>query len=173
VHFATLGVAAEPPVQVVRLNNLPFFNMMFLTEQTLLGVGFDFNPTLLNNSSSKGNVFLIDQLTIFLFSICPLSGHWEFNSVLDKVDEKANVAEDTGSSVSKARELFRSKTVRGQDVKSDTDVLKTKHERLITHVRNAGARNGAISMVSTTGLDGKLVLWNLASLDVNFSKLSL
>lgn len=152
VHFATLGVSAEPPVQVVRLNDLPFSSLLFLNEHALLGAGYDFNPTVITNSK----------------------GQWAFNSVLDKAEEKTAAADEGASNTSRARELFKSKTARGQDIKSDCDVLKTKHERQITHIRNAaGSRNGSISSVSTTGMDGKLVMWNLSSLEATFSKLSL
>lgn len=52
VHFATMGVAAEPPVQTIRLNGLPFSSLLFLNENVILGAGYDFNPTLL--ASSQG-----------------------------------------------------------------------------------------------------------------------
>lgn len=186
VHFATMGVAAEPPVQVVRLNDLPFTSLLFLNESALLGAGYDFNPTLITSSQgtvvslslylsplrTHSHTFIFFSLLLFLF-FCIL-GQWSFNSVLDKTDEKSAAASDEGtSSVSRARELFKSKTVRGQDIKADTDTLKTKHERLITHIRNAGPARGKVSTVSTTGMDGKLVMWNLSSLDAAFSKLSL
>jgi actin related protein 2/3 complex subunit 1A/1B len=109
-----------------------------------------------------------------IFSIFFHVGTWSFHSVLDKSEEKSSAASDEGTSnVSRARELFKSKTIRGQDIKADTDVLKTKHERLITHVRNAGTGPSKISKVSTTGMDGKLVMWNLSTLESAFSKLSL
>ncbi len=164
-----MGVAAEPPVQIVRLNDLPFSSLLFINENVLLGAGYDFNPTLI--AATNGKLYLAESTPyLILFAV----GHWAYHSVLDKADDKsASASDENTSSVSRARELFKSKTVRGQDIKADADVLKTKHERLITHIRHAGPARGKITTVSTTGMDGRLVTWNLSSLESSFAKLSL
>jgi actin related protein 2/3 complex subunit 1A/1B len=124
---------------------------MFLSEVAIVGVGHDFNPALFNSTKGK----------------------WDFYSYVDKVDDvSAPAALESASSVSKARELFKSKTVRGQDMKSDSDALKTKHERLVNSLCNATAGRGAITTISTTGYDGKLIKWNLPSLNIAFSSMS-
>ena len=125
---------------------------MFLTESVLLGAGHDFNPTIVSWSNSKGG--------------------WAVNSQIDR--EEAAAASEEGSNVSKARELFRSKTVRGQESKADSDILKTKHERCITCICNATPAGSAeVNVVSTTSTDGKLVMWNFPSLDINFANLNI
>jgi actin related protein 2/3 complex, subunit 1A/1B len=58
VYFATLGVAAEPPVQVVRLNDLPICTLLFLSEKAIVCGGHDFNPLILTRSANKGKVIL-------------------------------------------------------------------------------------------------------------------
>ena len=80
--------------------------------------------------------------------------------------------------VSAARELFKNKTVRGQDIKTDTDTLKTLHERPITLIQDATpdwktTRHGkkAVYTISTSSLDGKLVVWDLPTLEIDMAAL--
>ena len=101
-------------------------------------------------------------------------GQWSFHSRVDR--EAENTATETAdqSNVSKARELFRNKTVRGQEGKTDSDTLKTKHDRAISDMRVASNDGSAqITQVSTSGLDGRLVIWNLPSIEAQFSKLGI
>lgn len=75
--------------------------------------------------------------------------------------------------MNKARELFKNKTVRGIDTKSD-EGLKTAHERAVTCICNASPiKGGKTTVLSTTGLDGKLVMWNLPSLSADFATLAI
>jgi hypothetical protein len=79
--------------------------------------------------------------------------------------------------VSAARELFRNKTSRGQDIKNDTDTLRTVHERAITVLQDATlpgtAKPGKVLRVSSSSLDGRLVVWDLPSLDIDMATLGL
>jgi actin related protein 2/3 complex subunit 1A/1B len=153
VYVATFGVAAETPVQVVRLPDLPFTTLMFLTEKAFVGAGYDFNPAVYKLSN----------------------GTWAFHGLVDEGDASASSASAAAetSNAARARELFRAKTVRGQDGKADSDILKTKHERYISCLQNATRGAGPITTISTSASDGKLVQWNLQSLDAKFSQLSL
>lgn len=104
------------------------------------------------------------------------AGGWSFFCNVDKEDKGDNTPVAT-SGVGAARELFRNKTVRGQDIKNDTDTLKTLHERPITLLQDAslpgtGSNAGrGISRISTSSLDGKLVIWDLPSLDISMASL--
>lgn len=155
VYVATFGVSAEPPVQIIRLSDLPFATLLFLNEQSFVGAGYDFNPAI--------------------FKFQRGTNSWAFHANVDNVDAAASSAVTSETSnASRARELFKAKTVRGQDVKADSDVLKTKHERYISCLQDAskGNRAGLVTTISTSSTDGKLILWNLESLDVKFSQLS-
>jgi len=154
VHFANLTEGAEPVVKTVRLNDLPFTSVLFLNEGLVLGAGYDFNASLIAFSKSTGK--------------------WSFHSRLDRESDSAASADAVeASAVSKARELFKSKSRTGQDARADSDTLKTKHERPITCLRNSSQNNGKITSVSTSGLDGKLIVWNLPSIEVNFANLGI
>ena len=97
---------------------------------------------------------------------------------MDKEEVKASGsgAAATGG-VSAARELFRNKTVRGQDIKNDTDTLKTLHERPITLIQDATpvwktkAGQKAVYTISTSSLDGKLLVWDLPTLEIDMAAL--
>ena len=52
----------------------------------------------------------------------------------------------------------------GQDKKKDGDVLNTTHENVINCIRHAGPTGGSISSISTSSLDGKLVVWNFSDI---------
>lgn len=153
LYVATFGVAAEPPVQIIRLRHLPLCSLIFIAENVIAGAGHDFNPALYKLSRQ---------------------GTWAFHCYLDSSDASSTAGDTEQSNTSRARELFKAKTIRGQDVKSDTDVLKTKHERAINSIREASNDGGrTISTLSTSSVDGKLIVWNLENLDVNFSQLTL
>ena len=49
--------------------------------------------------------------------------------------------------------------------------LFTVHQNTITSVRPYEGRGGAISKVTTTGVDGKLVIWNVGSITALTAKL--
>jgi hypothetical protein len=72
------------------------------------------------------------------------------------------------SGASAARELFKSKTTRGKDAKSDSDGLKTRHESCITCLNAVTP-----TKYSTSGLDGKLIQWDLPALEMSMATLGL
>lgn len=87
--------------------------------------------------------------------------------------QKQNEPAEAMSNVNKARELFKNKTVRGIDVKAD-DGLKTAHERAVTCIADASPiKGGKTTVLSTSGLDGRLVVWNLPSLSADFANLAI
>jgi hypothetical protein len=68
------------------------------------------------------------------------------------------------------RELFKNKTARGQESSSESDILWTKHENAI---RNITKMPG--SKFASSGLDGRVVVWDLAqaSLGTNMASLGI
>jgi len=159
IHFASLNTysPAAPEtsvvVRTVRLNELPVCNLLFLNENAVVGAGHDFNPMIFTNNKS--------------------TGEWSFFCNVDKA-ATAGAVEVAAGGVNAARELFKNKTTRGQDLKSDSDTLKTTHERPITTMQDASLRKGkAVTRISTSGLDGKVVIWDLPSLELNLAALGI
>ena len=80
---------------------------------------------------------------------------------------------DPTSGVAAARALFQSKASRGQGVTSSTQKTSAlQHSRAITGISIA---RGDQTMLTTSSLDGKIVLWDLQStmLSIDASNLKL
>lgn len=102
------------------------------------------------------------------------TGGWSFFCHLDKEDSKAGANSPAAGGVSAARELFKNKTARGQDNKNDTDTLRTLHERAITLIQDASLKStGGVTRISTSSLDGKLIVWDLPALEIDMATLGL
>lgn len=72
-----------------------------------------------------------------------------------------------------ARAMFKSKSVKGQDSKPDTDTLWTKHESAITGLTIVSPNNQEPTIISTSALDGRIVVWDLPLLDVDVGSMSI
>lgn len=66
------------------------------------------------------------------------------------------------------RALFQNKAKLGQDNAQDLDSLWTSHEGAISDISVMSS-----SKLSTAGLDGKIVVWDLPQLDIAMSSLGL
>jgi hypothetical protein len=64
--------------------------------------------------------------------------------------------------------LFQNKTARGQDGKADDDELWTSHESAITSIAVVNRTS-----ISTSGLDGRIIVWDLPSLNIAMGSLGL
>lgn len=135
IHFVNIAEGSDPAPQCIRFPDMPLSCVMFASDQYLLGGGHDFNPV----------VFKLDN------------GTWSFKR---KLDEKKTAIESTNSSVGAARALFQNKTRTGQDAKADGDTLWTQHENVITCISR-----GKEGTLMTSSLDGKVVLWNAATVE--------
>ncbi|RHY05155.1 hypothetical protein DYB28_002201 [Aphanomyces astaci] len=76
------------------------------------------------------------------------------------------------------RKLWDSKVSRGQSAEAtsgDKGALWTKHENTITSIQvlKKAASNGHVTEFSTSGLDGRVVTWNVNSLNLDLAKLRL
>ena len=67
------------------------------------------------------------------------------------------------------RALFQNKSTRGQETQAEGDVLWTKHESCIRTL----TKMGGPSKMASSGLDGRVVVWDLAQADVGVSMASL
>jgi len=77
---------------------------------------------------------------------------WELTDRIDKGKSKS-VSENS------AMDMFKKMASRAQ---TTTDVeLNSWHQNTITSVRVFDSRMGRVNMFSTTGVDGKLVIWRI------------
>jgi actin related protein 2/3 complex subunit 1A/1B len=137
LHFASL-TSSKPQVQDINQNGLPFMDITFTDENTLVGVGFDMNPTVYSGAGGK----------------------WAFKSVLDTGDKKKPAAAPSSSSAAgAAAALWRNADSRGVGVGSEIGPSSdptTRHTNAISNVRVVGAGE-----LSTCGIDGRVLFWKV------------
>ena len=145
IHFASF--ASNPPaVQVIKTPDLPLFRLMFLSDSCLVGGGHEMVPVLYHNTNM-----------------------WSQHSKLDSATAGASVVaeEKKSSNSAAARNIFQSKTARGQDAAAQGDKLMTRHENCITCIQNLSPNAAQCTKFSTSGLDGRVVVWDLQALRVD------
>jgi actin related protein 2/3 complex subunit 1A/1B len=143
-----------PTVYTIRSNSLPYMSLTWSSEDTIVAAGHDCQP--------------------MLFSGGP-SGWQAAGSLDDTTAPKSSVgtrgglgSSPVGRLNSAAFNTFRNADSRGLGSSSgggtplatDTELF-TVHQNTITDVRPYEGAPGAVSRVSTSGVDGKLVIWNV------------
>lgn len=149
IHFVNFGQDGTPLVQSLRFSQLPCTSLLYTSEFMVVGGGYDFNPLLFQYSDGKGS--------------------WEVNRFLEK--KKAETTAAATGGVAAARALFQNKSKLGQDSKAATDTLWTSHENTINCIQDASTTAGKVTRISTSGVDGTVVMWDL--LDNSFGELSI
>jgi len=150
IQFVDYRNGGDAAPQSIRYRDLPVNSLLFLSENAAIGAGHDMNPLLFTNKT----------------------GQWAFDKKLEekKKEEKKEVAK-TG--VAAARALFQNKTTLGQAESKAADKLSTTHESAITCMKAVSAGNGNVKHFATSGLDGKIVFWDLSTLGIDMAALSL
>ena len=122
--------SGEPTV--LKLKELPLCDLVWVNENTLVGAGHNFFP----------RTFVKDA-----------SG-WRVGKNLDE-QQGTGPKKTTGTRA--AFSMFQNKVETGQN--TNQTKLKTKHQNYVNCVQGAAGSPGNYTQVSTTSLDGKLVLW--------------
>jgi len=136
INFANVQ-ATPPTVQRIRLPYLPLRELLFLSEQSVVGAGDDANPLLFSANDS---------------------GVWSFATELDPKDHAAAKGADS------ALKKFQNKVDLGTDTAVETK-LETIHQNSITSIEPLGPPAKGGSNFSTSGLDGGVVIWNVKTLE--------
>jgi len=133
-HDSTLSVAdissGNPQVEVVKHRELPFMDLLWLNDTSIVCVGYDCNPTLFQ----RGN------------------GGWQF---VKKLDAGGGASGQKGPNV---RGDWANKVDRGETV-TETK-LQTRHQNCITCIRAYKKNGPSVAQYSTTGVDGQLIIWD-------------
>lgn len=141
VSFVTVK-GPDSTVQTVKMPCLPFRSVAFLSDTMMVGAGFELNPRVFEASGDQ----------------------WEMKGKLDKKKEAAAVEQ---SAAKAAFAVFQNQAKRGQNTGTSADKLDTKHQNCISAIvpYAVSADGSQVSSFTSTGLDGNLVWWDLASLD--------
>eukprot|EP01089_Gocevia_fonbrunei_P013414 TRINITY_DN3443_c0_g1_i1.p1 TRINITY_DN3443_c0_g1~~TRINITY_DN3443_c0_g1_i1.p1 ORF type:complete len:359 (+),score=104.50 TRINITY_DN3443_c0_g1_i1:82-1158(+) len=136
-HDSTISVVevASGNSQTLSLTYLPFRTVEYVGDDQIVAAGHDCNPMLF-----AGGV-----------------GSLKFVKKLDEA--VASKAGPQGSAASATRQLWADKVDKGADSVSTT--LATKHQNAISSIGIFAAAGSKVSQFTTSGVDGKLVLWKL------------
>jgi actin related protein 2/3 complex subunit 1A/1B len=141
-----------PTLQTLKLRTLPISSVLFLSEDAVVGGGHDMNPTL----------FAADG-----------AGVWSFLDVCDKKKAGGGGGGAAKSSFGAARAMFAAKVNKGQDSGAGGQgKIATKHQAPIVGLCSYRDGSGAQAF-SSVGLDGRVVVWEVSTLDVDLGKLRL
>mmetsp|Transcript_13458 Transcript_13458/g.21985 ORF Transcript_13458/g.21985 Transcript_13458/m.21985 type:complete len:377 (+) Transcript_13458:51-1181(+) len=127
----------SPVCQTLKSRFLPDEVVMFLSEDVAVAAGHTFNPEIYQCEG----------------------GSWRF---LGNVDEKGSggTEKKAASNFSAARNIWANKTTRGVDASKAEDSLWTRQHNAITDIKAYSTDSGNITSFSTSGLDGRIVIWS-------------
>ncbi|CAM6094397.1 unnamed protein product [Calypogeia fissa] len=152
VHIATNVVGTSTMTQSVKLRQLPLRDVLFLSETRLVGGGFDCNPML----------FEIDK-----------TGVWTFIRFLDEAKGAVDIKSSTLFLEAMGR--FHSQTKRGtNDAVEPSRAHGYAHDNCITCiVPLAPPGKRTVDAFSTSGMDGRVVIWSFGNIQQVLSKLEI
>jgi len=120
-------------IQTVKLAFLPLCDLLFINEDSIVAGGHDCSPLVVNCTG----------------------GTWGFSSL---IQGKADPVEKKTGGTKQAFELFKNKVEVGAN--SNAQELSTLHQNCITCLAPFSSQGTSVKQFTTSGLDGKLVLWN-------------
>ncbi|KAG4924006.1 hypothetical protein JHK87_049546 [Glycine soja] len=134
-------VGPSPLAQNVVFRDLPLRDVLFVSERKVIGVGFDCNPM----------VFAADE-----------RGIWSFVRYLGE-RKAASSGPRYGSQFSEAFGKFYGQSKHGvsNDAVETSRARGTVHENCINCIMPLGDHGTLIRRFSTSGLDGRIVVWDL------------
>lgn len=152
-HDSSINIVypGGPAVYNIRISTLPFVSLTWTAEDAIVAAGHDCQPILFTGSE----------------------GGWQAVGSLDdtsapKSAGPSKLGVGPGRLNSAAFNTFRDADSRGQSspISGQTNSgaeLMTIHQNTITNVRSYAAQGGNVTKISTTGVDGKLVIWDVSN----------
>jgi len=151
IHFVQILAGATPVVQTLELDCLPFLDMDFVSEGSVIAAGFCMNPTIFRASGDDSDP------------------KWELADCLDKMSGGGGGAaapeQKKGGAFDKAKGMFADSVSRGikfgaGDGKSGGMEILTKHKNYISCIQLFG-KGGTVKRLTTSGLDWRILFLNL------------
>jgi len=148
IHFVQILAGAAPVVQSLELDCLPFLDMDFVNDGTVVAAGFSMNPTIFKAGGDDSDP------------------KWDVADFLDKKTDSSaaspSEAAKKGGAFDKTRGIFADSVSRGIKIGSDgkgSEIL-TKHKNYITCLQLFG-KGGTVKRITTSALDGRVLFWNV------------
>ncbi|KAL9644448.1 hypothetical protein ABK040_016575 [Willaertia magna] len=137
---------AQPiETQVVRHDKLPFYCGLFLSDNVFIAAGYDFAPYAfqLENGSK-----------------------WVLKGNCDE-GKKSTGGTTQGAGVRSAFLKFQAQSTVGSSNVDKDDSPKTRHHNVINSIQAFEVKSGNVTKFTTSGLDGKVLFWNVTELQKN------
>lgn len=146
-HDSSISIVypSGPTVYNIRIPTLPFVTLTWTAEDSLVAAGHDCQPVVFSGSETGG---------------------WATVGSLDDSSSASNkpTASRVGRLNSGAFATFQNADSRGLTSSTGPEgdaKLSTVHQNTITSVRNYEESGGRVTKVSTSGVDGNLVIWDV------------
>lgn len=154
LHFVQLLAGSPPIVQNVNARDLPYLDVHFLSDNALVGAGFEANIDVWSVSGGT------DAEPV-----------WSFKDKLDKKSGAAAgaAAPKVGGAFAGARSLFDKSDKEGHSFGANTQqvTVATKHKNTIVNIQLVPvAGGGNVVQLTTAGLDGRICFWNVSGLNL-------
>lgn len=163
---------APQAIYNVRVPSLPFLSLTFINETSLVAAGHDYEPILFTGDVSSGwtiNKSLDDSMNRSApVARVPSGGVGKLNN---EAFNRFRAADSRGISSSPASTSNGAAAGLNNSLKVGGE-RNTVHQNTITSVRvHEGFGLGEVSKLSTSGLDGRVVVWTTSGLTGGMAKL--
>jgi actin related protein 2/3 complex subunit 1A/1B len=145
VSIIQSGENAVPAV--LPLNNLPFVTCLFVSEGSIVAAGHDYVPMVFSHDDNNVLTFM---------------------AKLDQPSKKNDDEEETMSAMQRFRSLDKRATVGSKAGKS-----LTTHVNMIKQMSIYTSDGATVSQITSGGMDGKIVIWSLKTLEKAIEDLKL
>lgn len=142
--IAVVDAANGQTLSMVKGNFLPMYGLTWVTENSLVTVGYDCCPKLFTHKGSE--VKFVHDLDI--------------------------PKESDGGKMS-AMNRFRNLDKKGGTGDETMTTLKTLHQNTVTQVSVYGGSKAKCDKIVTTGVDGQLIIWDIKSLERSLAGLTI
>lgn len=157
-HDSTISIVypgSGPVVRTVSMTTLPLVTLVWTSEDAIVAAGHDCQPyVFLGNEGRWKLAGSLDDTSAPKSALTPSrfspGGPGRLNSAAFNTFKNADSRGISGAGVS------------GGSSQGESELF-TVHQNTITSVRPYEGRGGAISKVTTTGVDGKLVIWDVGT----------
>jgi len=144
LHFVQILAGSDPVVQTLNCKDRPYLAIEFLTDDTVVGVGFDRDPHVFVAGGSEAE---------------PV---WSFH---DNVDKKKEVKAVKKSGFAAAQSMFSDSVKKGISGGDKSTQISTIHQNTISDISVFSE-----TKFTTSGIDGRVCYWDLSKIS-DFKKL--
>jgi actin related protein 2/3 complex subunit 1A/1B len=127
----------QPPAAVISISTqlLPFADLLWISESEIVCAGYDCEAYRFSGSENG----------------------WQLTGSVEKAGAKNGGQQEEES----ARNLFRAMDLRGRAGGNEVTKLPTVHQNSINKLRVYQENGGQVQKISTAGVDGRVVVWDL------------